>query len=219
MGKNILKNLFFWRAYTTNQNKEYWKKKGDVQYWVDYQKTWSHLHRDVIASFLNRIRWFSLMEMGCGSAPNIIKLVKTFPGRQMAGIDINQTAIDVAKSAFKSGALFRVGSGEDVMMSDKCCDVVLTDMYLIYVGPNKIGKYIKEIKRLARDYVVLHEFHERSWLERWKLRILSGRHAYNYIKVLEKQGFYDVQTYRMPKFEEDNEQRFRHLIVARVPKH
>ena len=213
---SFVHNLFFWRAYTTEQNKRYWLKKKDPEYWKEYLKTWNHPHRTIISAALKRFPWVSLFEVGCGSGPNIVNIVKNFQGKQIGGSDINPTAIEVLKANTKGG-VFQVGSGEDIMMSDKSTDIALSDMALIYVGPMKIKKYLSEIKRITRNRAIFHEFHSFSWWARTRLRIFSGRHAYNYKSLLEKLGFYDVQIYKMPMFEQDNEQEFRHLIIAKAP--
>ena len=213
--KNPLKNLFFWRPYTTGQNKKYWRNRGDPEYWLEYAKTWNHPHRFIIASYLRQIDWGSLFEVGCGSGPNIINLARLFRGKQLGGIDINKTAIKVLNGLAKGG-LFKVGSGENIMMSDKSTDIVLSDAYLIYIDPRHIKKHLKEFKRIARKQIILREYHSFSWIERQKLRIFSGRHAYDYKKLLEQLGFYDVQIYKLPPVEADNEQKFRSLIVART---
>ena len=206
----------FYRNYSTKGLTNYWlRKSGD--YWKDYLKTWNHPHRNVISSMLKRLTWYSLVEFGCGSGPNLANIVTNIPNRQLAGIDINPEAIKLARESFK-GAMFRVESCDNVLLSDKASDIVLSDMLLIYVGPLKIQKYLKEMRRIARNYIVLHEFHEKSWWRRQYLRIFSGRHSYDYKKRLQKLGFYDINIYAMPVFEKDNEQRFRYLIIAAVPK-
>lgn len=202
------------RRYTTKQNSEYWaKRKG----WKEYQETWNHPHRNFLVHILGQMRWTSLIEVGCGSGPNLLNILKNLTGRQIGGIDINPEAIAVASEAFQFGH-FKVGSAEDIMMSDNSTDVVLTDAFLIYIGPFKIRKYLKELLRIARTYVVLVEYHEKSWWRRQMLRILSGRHSYDYKKLLKDMGCYDVMSVKIPAFEEDNEQRFRHVIIARVPR-
>lgn len=202
------------RRYTTRQNSEYWaKRKG----WEEYQKTWNHPHRDFLVRILGQLHWTSLVEVGCGSGPNLINILKNLEGKQVGGIDINPEAIAIANEAFHGGH-FKVGSAEDIMMSDKSTDVVLTDAFLMYVGPSKIRTYLKELVRIARNYIVLCEYHETSWLHRQKLRVLSGRHSYNYKKLLEELYCHDVMTVKIPKFEEDNEQRFRYVIIAKVPR-
>lgn len=159
----------------------------------------------------------SLMEIGCGSGPNLINIAKALPGRQLGGVDINPEAITLCNQTFKGGH-FRVGSAEDMMMTDKSTDIILSDAFLIYVGPLKINKYLQEMKRVARNNVVLVEYHHKSWWKRQWLRLFSGRHAYDYKKRLGKLGFYDISVINMPKFEEDNEQSYRQMVIARVPK-
>ena len=157
------------------------------------------------------------MEIGCGSGPNIANILAQIPNRQLGGVDINQDAIDMCNKKFLGGQ-FKCCSAEDMLLSDKCTDVSLTDAFLIYVGPLKIRKQLKEIIRITRNHLVLCEYYEKSWWRRQYLRVFSGRHAYNYKKLLESLGCYDIQTIKMPTFEADNEQRYRHIIVAKVSK-
>lgn len=211
---NLLKKLPFYRRYTTNQNLKYWAKRDYG--WDEYAKTWTHPHRTYLSSVLSQMRWFSLLEIGCGSGPNLINIAHNIQGRQLGGIDINPKAIEELGKHLK-GAYAKVSSAQDIFMSDKSVDLALTDMFLIYVGPLKIRKQIEEIKRVTRKYVVFCEYHEKSWWRRWYLRVFSGRHSYNYKKLLQKSGFYDILIQRMPIFEEDGDQRYRHLIIACVP--
>jgi ubiquinone/menaquinone biosynthesis C-methylase UbiE len=44
----------------------------------------------------------SILEVGCGSAPNLINLRQKFPKARLFGVDVNSKAIDVAKNYFYS---------------------------------------------------------------------------------------------------------------------
>lgn|SRR3990167_1399018 len=212
--KNLIKKLPFYRRYTTEQNKKYWaKRKG----WEEYQNTADHPHRHFITHILKQLNWISLMEIGCGSGPNLINITKGIEGKQLGGVDINPEAIELCQKTFKGGH-FRVGSAENILMTDKGTDLVLSDSFLMYIGPLKINRYIKEIARVARNTVVLHEFHNKNWFRRQWLRVFSGRHCYSWKRLLEKNGFYDVQLIKMPVFEEDYEQDCRYLVLAKPPK-
>lgn len=211
---NLIKKLPFYRRYTTSQNSKYWEKRKG---WAEYQQTADHPHRHFITYILKQLHWVSLLEIGCGSGPNLINITKSIPNKQLGGVDINPEAIELCNKTFKGGH-FRVGSAEDIMLTDKGTDIILSDMFLIYVGPFKIKKYIREMKRIARNHVVLVEYHSKSWWKRQWLRVFSGRHSYNWKKLLEKEGFFDIELIKMPIFEEDNEQEFRYMVLARVPK-
>lgn len=209
------KNLFFWRRYTTKQNANYWanRKLG----WREYLETADHPHRQYITHILSQLNFISLIEIGCGSGPNLASIARNLKGKQLGGVDINPEAIAVANSYFKGGQ-FRVGDAADMMMTDKGADIILSDAFLIYIGPFKIRKYLREMKRVGRNNIVLCEYHSTSWWKRQLLRVFSGRHSYNWKKLLRSEGFYDITLLKMPQFEEDNEQEFRYLIVARIPK-
>jgi ubiquinone/menaquinone biosynthesis C-methylase UbiE len=203
---------------STKNNQAYWKnRKID---WKAHYGNWNHPHRFVITQILKQLNWLSLIEIGCGAGANLLNILKAIPGRQLGGIDINQDAIDYCNKVFQ-GALFKAGSMDDVMMSDKSTDVVLSDMSLIYVDPSKIEKYLGEVKRITRNYVVLCELHSTSWWNRLAVRWNEGYQMYDYEKLLTKMGFYDMLYYKLKKEdwpESSLQQKFGYIIVAKVPR-
>jgi len=204
---------------TTNQHKKYWKDRK-IDWKTSYLDTWNHPHRKLIIAALRGFHWVSLMEVGVGGGANLYNILKNFKGKQIGGIDVNKDAIELAQKTF-NGGLFKVNSADDIMLSDNSTDVMLSDMTLIYVSPLQIMSYLKEIKRVARNYIVLCEFHSDSWWNRLALKINTGYNAHNYRKLLTKLGFYDIFTYKLK--EEDwpggNPQKtFAYLIIAKVPK-
>lgn len=217
----LLKRLPFWRNYTTNQHLKWWTNRK-IDWKTDYLDTWNHPHRNVISAILATFSWLSLIEIGCGSGANLINILKKFTGKkmQLGGVDVNPEAIELAKKTFTDG-LFKVCQGNDVMLSDKSTDVVLTDMTLIYVGPTKIDSYIEELKRIGRNHVVLCEFHSTNPFKRLWLKVYSGYNAHNYKKLLEKHGFYDISSYKLAPAdwpEGTYQKDFGYIFIARIPK-
>lgn len=206
------------RYKTTKQHSKWWQDRK-IDWKTSYTDTWNHPHRDMISYLLGKIRWYSLMEVGCGSGPNLLNILKKYPGKQLGGIDINPDAVKLAQETF-AGGFFKVGSADDIMMSDNSMDVVLTDMTLIYIGPRKINKVIKELKRVSRHYVVLCELHSDSIFDRIRLRLGSGYNAYNYEKLLKKHGFNDITLIKIPPEVWDGKPQkpYGFIILARVPK-
>ena len=93
-------------------------------------------------------------------------------------------------------------------------------MTLIYVEPRKIDQYILELKRVARNRVILVEFHSTSFFNRLALRWNSGYNAYNYKLLLKKNGFYDVMMMKIPEESwpgGDPQKTFAYIIVATPP--
>ena len=204
-------------------NTETWKNfwlKRKINWKTDYLDTWNHPHRYLITTILGKLNWLSLIEIGCGSGPNLMNITQNLPGKQVGGMDVNPEAIALAKKTFVGG-LFKVNSSDNLMLSDKSTDVVLSDMSLIYVNPGDIGRYIKEIKRVGRKYVVLCEFHSTSWWSRLALKFNSGYNAYNWKKLLEKNGFYDVFLYKLTEQDWPGgspQKEFAYIVVATIPK-
>lgn len=159
------------------------------------------------------------MEVGCGAGANLVAIVKAMPNRQVGGVDINKDAVDACNKTF-TGGLFKVNRGDDIMMSDKATDIILSDMYLIYVTKGKIRAQLREFKRVARDYIVLCELHSKSFKERFVFKWKEGLNVYDYQKLLESEGFYDIQMFKVPKEmwpESDAQQKYCNVIVATVP--
>lgn len=209
MSLSVLKKTSDWKK---------WWEEREMDWEKDYSSTWNHPHRKLLVKILSEFSWTSLLEVGCGSGPNLIAIVKNLPGKQVGGIDVNEDAIKEAQATFNE-AFFKVGSVEDIMMSDNSTDVVLSDMTMIYV--NNPNKAIKEIKRVARKAVIFSELHSDTWYGRLKLKWTSGYTAHNYEKLLRKHGFRDIMLIKMA--DEDwpggqPQKTYGYIIVARVPK-
>ena len=214
-----LKKLFFWRNYTSNQWTNWWKRR-EINFDAEFE-TWRHPHRALICHFLSLLKWENLMEIGFGGGANLRAIASVFKGRRLVGTEINKKAIESIKSPNKfKGLEVRECPATDLFMSDKGVQVALTDMVLIYVGPLSIIKALKEIKRTTTNYILLCEFHHKSWLKRWWLRVRTGYHAYDYKSLLERLGFYDVVIYKINKEQwpdAKHNAEFRHIVMAKVP--
>lgn len=213
----LLKKLPFVRRYSTNSYARGWSERK-IDWRKDYLSTWNHPHRSIITHMLKSIPAFSLWEVGCGPGPNLVRILKEVKGLSLGGSDVNEDAIAVARETFKGG-IFHVEHGDDLLMGDKSVDVLLTDMTLIYVGPFKIRDYIREFKRVARNYVIFVEFHSDSWwVRQWER--MNGHHAHDFKKLLASEGFYDIMVQKIPLSlypGVTSGKNLRHVITARCP--
>lgn len=172
----------------------------------------------MILGALRSFNWFSLWEVGCGPGANLMSIVKMFKNVQVGGNDINEDAIKLAKETFVGGR-FHVESSDDILLSDNSVDVMLSDAHLIYFGPRKVKKVLHEMYRSTRKFIVLFEYHERSFWRRLLIRLQTGYNAYDYRSLLESTGFYSVRVIKMPPqlWPDTNWQRYGHLIIAKKP--
>lgn len=148
---------------------------------------------------LQSFPWISLWEVGCGSGPNLVRIVKDgFTNRQLGGSDVNADAIEAARKTFNGGK-FHVESSEDMLLSDQAVDVMLSDAHLIYIGPFKIKKVLREMVRITRNHLVLCEYYEPSLWKRLLLWWQTGYFAHDYKTLLEELGCYDIKILPIPE--------------------
>ena len=189
---------------TTKDHISYWKNRK-INWNDHYTATWDHPHRQFIIDKLKTWKWISVIEVGCASGPNLVKIVKEFPRADVGGVDVNEDAINTARSVFAEifkntlrGAWFKVNSADNMVISDGSTDIVLSDMALIYVDRKDIKKTLLEMKRVTRNRIMLMEFHHKSWLKRLALKLKSGYNSYNYKKLLEELGFHNITIDKLP---------------------
>lgn len=220
----IVRKIPVIRRYSTKSNARAWARR-EVDWKKDYLSTAGHPHRGLITWMLKSVPFQSLWEVGVGGGANIARIVQDLNMKgthkaMLGGSDVSASAIEFCKTAFKTdkgfaASLFHVEAGDNLMMSDKSVDVILTDMTLIYVGPLMIRKYLREFRRVARTYVVLVEFDSKSWWVRWKER-LTGHHVHNYRKLMEKEGYFSIQVQPIPEqYFPGAESKPRAIITAR----
>lgn len=209
---------------TTKQHSSYWANRK-IDWNTSYLATWTHPHRGLLVAVLSSFEWMSLWEVGCGPGANLIRLVKdseknpNLKGKQLGGSDVNADAIALARKTFVGGK-FHVESTEDMLLSDNATDVVLSDASLIYIGPTKIKKTLKEMHRVCRNRIVLCELHNTNFITRWMYRFKTGYNMYNYEKLLEEAGCYDIKLFKIPKemWEGTPWEEHGYIITAKVAK-
>jgi hypothetical protein len=140
--------------------------------WIkSYWEPQKHSHRYYLIEKISRYSPIStVLEIGCNCRPNLYLLAKKFPHAHMVGIDINPAAIQKGKEWLAqegiSNVKLVVGKADELQaIPDKRFDIVFTDAVLIYIGPDKITKVVKELIRIARRALILVEWH---YFEAWE---------------------------------------------------
>lgn len=139
-----------------------WGKSDD---WIKgYQDSENHPHRTFLVEIISKFNPSSILEVGCNCGPNLGLLAKKFPDAEIRGIDINPMAVQkgnewLAQEGISNVKLLEGKADELRQFQDRSFDVVFTDAVLIYVGPDKIKKVIKEMFRITRRALILMEWH------------------------------------------------------------
>lgn len=215
---------------TTSQHSKWWANRK-IDWDKHYTATWTHPHRALILGALQTVPWVSLWEIGVGSGANLIRIIKELPmselqkqmgARQLGGSDINPDAIAKCNELMPKGK-FHCESYEDILLTDSSVDVVVSDAALIYTGPLKIRRVIKEMIRIGRNNLILCEFHEKRLWKRIWLRLKTGYNAYDYKKLLESEGCFDVKVIKIPEeywpgFPWGGKGSYGHIIIANIVK-
>jgi len=155
--------------FGTKVDELYWKFRHvfDKEWAESYISEGSigHPHRKLLVDrILAHAPLESVLEIGCASGPNLYLLAKNLPEAKLYGIDISKKAVKTGAKFFKEKNINNVflGSGKAEELGkfkDKSIDVVFTDAALIYEGPEKIEKAVKEMIRVAKKAVVFCEQH------------------------------------------------------------
>lgn len=163
------------RLLGTRLEEKYWAtvhlRKGDD--WGDKNSDWAraywdsrdHSHRNFLIERISKFSPSSVLEIGSNCGPNLYVLAKQLPNAEIRGIDINPEAVKKGNQWFAqehiSNVKLSVGKADDLrQFRDKSFDVVFTDAVLIYVGPDKIKKVLREMLRVARKALVFLEYHD-----------------------------------------------------------
>ncbi len=106
-----------------------------------------------------------VLEVGCGIAIDLLRFSQG--GARVTGVDLSQTAIDLAKKNFGSSNQkgdFRVMDGEHLQFEDNSFDMVYAHGVLQYTA-NPV-QMLNEIKRVLRPggHAILMVYNRVSWL-------------------------------------------------------
>lgn len=209
-----MKTTGAWRRYWKNRKIRWDEAFGSGK------EALEHPHRKLIVDIVKKLNVGSVMEIGCGGGANLIRLKRDIPHLEVGGCDVSEQAIEAAKKALPgSGHILDTRDATELFFSDKSVDAALSDMALIYLGPSQVRKALRELKRTTRKFILLVEFHHRSFWKRLALKIAVGYNAYDYGKLLEQMDFHDIHVTKLPDWAwpgGEPQKTYGYVIFARV---
>ena len=134
--------------------------------WIEsYWDSINHPHRKYLIDEISEFTPMSILEIGCNCGPNLRLLANKFPDANITGIDINRMAVKKGNEWFEQNGIANVklmeGKADNLyQFEDNSFDVVFADAVLIYIGPDKMKTVMEEIIRVARNGLILIEWHD-----------------------------------------------------------
>ena len=161
----------YWVTRSLCKGNDWRNEKKD---WIrDYWDSHNHSHRSFLVEIISKFSPSSILELGCNCGPNLYLLAKKFPDVEIIGIDINPMAVESGNEWFKQAGILNVkllvGKADELeQFKDRSFDVVFTDAVLIYIGPDKIKKIVKEMVRITRKAIILVEWNDFGSKKKYK---------------------------------------------------
>jgi SAM-dependent methyltransferase len=140
-----------------------WRHQGAPKA-EEFQEVVEHPHRDSLVNQILKYAPFEkVLEIGCNAGQNLYLLARKYPGASFHGIDINprfvQTGQEWLRGKGVENVFLQVGKADGLsMLGDRSFDVCFSDATLMYLGPDKISKSLRQIVRITRKAILLNEW-------------------------------------------------------------
>lgn len=133
-----------------------WASDFGDQY-VDRNAAAGEGRRPFWAGLMERLPIRSALEVGCNLGGNVRWLADLLGSKNVAGIDINEHALEVLRETIP-GVDVRLASARELPFEDRSFDLVFTTGVLIHQPPAELPRVMDEIVRTSRRYVLCGEY-------------------------------------------------------------
>lgn len=148
----------FGKAYTSRNPLS--PAQMDKLYLRNYGIVRTKLNKEFVGNFN---RSFKVLEVGANAGVQLVLLQK-MGFKHLSGIEINQEALEIAKSMTKNINLWQ-GSASALPFKDNYFDLVFTSGLLIHILPANIKKAMREIYRISKKYIWGFEYYAPHYTE------------------------------------------------------
>ena len=149
-----------------NKQQCFWQGSGGDKYVTrnsDFHnfKYMDGYRKDILKDFLSEIpKDSTVLELGCNKG-QIIGNLRDFGFTKVTGIDINKSALEIARKEFPEFE-FIESSIEDYN-PDKKFDLVMTSGFLIHIHPDNLPFIAKKIQELSKKYIFGFEYYSKEF--------------------------------------------------------
>jgi SAM-dependent methyltransferase len=116
-----------------------WPQMSD---YIRYNPGARHRRRHIF-EFLERVRFRSLLDVGCGNAELLSLIAQRFPGRQLSGVDLSQVAVDANQARFAQ-MRFSVANVETEALPGPVDAIVCSEVLEHLDDPTRALRHIRD---------------------------------------------------------------------------
>lgn len=186
--KKVNKSLYFPKRVPEPRGMEEIEQKAFELFSKKNYKRWHIPLVDNLDNFIKE-KPKKILEVGCGPGLLLKELSKKYPEAEIFGIDIQESALKLARENNKKSIIFKIAKAEDLPFHDRFFDLVISkDSFHEYSNAEKalsemhrITKmngiiYVKDIKRDVPMYLLRRVINPKTVFE--KLMFYSARASY-----------------------------------------
>lgn len=154
----------FWKDPASSGYPDFAVEHCKPEFYLDLENV-TRLMVETVCRYANKK--MSVLELGCGTGRNLAGLYKA-GFRKLAGVEINQTAVDLGRANFPelAKAKITVAPVEDVIKDLPNYDVIITQGFLMHL-PVELTWVIETIREKARFMVLLNEGERLASFHAW----------------------------------------------------
>jgi SAM-dependent methyltransferase len=207
MYKNIKKIIPYALKRLLGRSKLFWSLRSKFTgkgIWLAYAKNYLEDRRGFFSSFVEKHGCTTILDYGCASGPNLLRIEKDVKERKFffLGIDISNDAIAIAKNKIKSNAKFsRYLTSENILQLSKqntegIVDLAIFDRVLTILDKKDLINLFQIISKHVRyliidDFLSEQEFQDKVWLARNYEELLK---EYGYKIIIKKKSEHKITS-------------------------
>lgn len=153
----------------------------------NFQEKYFKRIQNKVSDELDINKYKNVLDIGCGTGA----LCKTLydQGLEVTGVDPSAGMLKQAKKKLKDTSidLLLIDPNKKFPFKDKSFDVVITSYVAHGLEPEERIELYQEMKRLAREIVIVHDYNDKRAILTTIIEWLEGGDYFNFIKVAKEE--------------------------------
>lgn len=174
-----------------HQNKEEWEtqfSKGDWNFMLDVERRPALVFvADKIKTEAQR-RAISVLDVGCGNG-GLAKLLRDTPSIAFTGLDISETAVEVARKVYPQGTFYVVSAETPPAFTKPFDIIVFNDVLYYFEALPTFMRYQQELAPEGKVLVVMYDSWRTDLVWRSLSRVFKAEESFHIMDCLRRKGW------------------------------